>query len=157
MLQLCVVLLVIGVLAIILEMLMPGFDGFISGIVGVFALVTSAVIAVMFVPGGWFIVVLNVGILAFTVLAFFAYIRRKQLHGRMLLSDTLLEDTSHVNINDLMGKEGVATSALRPYGEVDFGGVRVEVSSCGGIIIERGAKVRVVEIQANKVIVNIIN
>ena len=154
MLQLCIILLVVGVLAILLEMLMPGFDSFISGIVGVLALAASVVLAVLFVDGGWLIVAINLGVIITAALMFIAFIRRKQFHGRMVLSDALSEDTPQINLNSLIGREGTATSALRPYGEAIFDGMRVEVSSCGGVIIERGTNIRVIDIQGNKVIVS---
>jgi len=156
MLQLCIILIVVGILAILLELMMPGFDSFISGVVGIVALVASSVLAVLFVSGGWFVVAFNLLIIAAATLIFLIYVRRKQLHGRIILSDALAEDTLQVNLYDLVGKEGTAVSFLRPYGEADFDGVRVEVSS-GGSMIERGAKIRVIEIKSNSVIVGAID
>ena len=154
MMQLSIILLVVGVLAILLELLMPGFDSFISGIVGVLALVASAVLATL--SGGLFLVGINVTILVLTGYFLYTYIRRKQLNGRIVLSDTLAEDLPPLDLSSLVGKEGKTITLLRPYGEVDFNGVRVEVSS-GGPMIERGARVKVVETQANKVIVSLLD
>ena len=156
MLQLCIFLLIVGVLAILLELLMPGFDGFISGIVGVLALVASAILAVIFVPGGWFLVAINLGVLGLATAVLFTYIKRKQLQGKIILSDALAEDLPPIDFAGLVGKEGKAVTLLRPYGEADFNGIRVEVSS-NGTMIERGSRVRVVETQANKVIVSLVD
>ena len=156
MLQLCIFLLVVGVLAIVLELIMPGFDSFISGIVGVLALVASAILAVLFVPNGLFFVGVNLTVLFLACYFFFTYIRRKQFNGKIVLSDTLAEDLPPLDIAILVGKEGKAVTLLRPYGEVDFNGVRVEVSS-NGPMIERGAMVKVVETQANKVVVSLVD
>jgi len=156
MLHLCIILIVIGILAIILELLMPGFDSFISGIIGVVALVASSVLAVLFVPGGWLVVALNFSVISFAAIMFSIFIRRKQIQGRIILSDALAEDTPHVNLLDLVGQEGKTISSLRPYGEAEFNGVRVEVRS-GGSIIQSGTQVRVIDIQANNVIVSAID
>ena len=151
--ELSIILLVVGILAILLELLMPGFDSFICGIVGILSLIASAVLAVMFVPGGWLIVGLNVTVLVLAAYFVVTYVRRKQLHGKIVLSENLAEDLPALDLSGLVGKEGKTVTLLRPYGEADFNGVRVEVSS-NGQMIERGAKVRVIETQANKVIVS---
>ena len=153
MLELCIILLVIGILAIVLEIIMPGFDSFISGIIGILALVASAIIAVLFVPGGWFFVGINATILALLLAFFFTFIKRKQYHGKIILSENLTEDLPAIDLSGLIGKEGKTTTILRPYGEADFDGIRIEVCA-GDSYIERGARVKVVETQSNKVIVS---
>ncbi|MCL2218188.1 MAG: hypothetical protein FWB91_14390 [Defluviitaleaceae bacterium] len=150
---LSIILLVVGVLAIVLELIMPGFDGFVSGVVGILALIASGILAIIFVDGGIFLVGVNLAVLGTATAIFFTYIRRKQLQGKIILSDALAEDLPPIDFAGLVGKEGKAVTLLRPYGEADFNGIRVEVSSIGGMI-ERGARVRVIETQANKVIVS---
>ncbi|MCL2577457.1 MAG: hypothetical protein FWE27_05330 [Defluviitaleaceae bacterium] len=154
MLELCIFLLVVGILAIVLELLMPGFDGFISGIIGILALVASAVLAV--IAGYWFFVALTVVTLAMLIFLLFTFIKRKQFHGKIMLTENLGEDLPQIDLSSLVGKEGKTMTILRPYGEADFGGIRVEVCS-NGSMIERGAKVKVIETQANKVIVSELN
>lgn len=156
MLQLCILLLVIGVLAIVLELIMPGYDGFIGGIVGVLSLVASAILAILFVPNGIFLVGVNLSVLGLACWIFFTYIRRNQFNGKIVLQDTLAEDLPALDFASLVGKEGKTLSIMRPYGEVDFNGIRVEASS-GGPMIERGARVKVVETQATKVVVNLVD
>ena len=154
MLELCIFLLVAGILAIVLELIMPGFDGFICGVIGILALVASAVLAV--IAGYWFFVALTVVVLATLVFLLFSFIRRKQFHGKIVLSENLSEDLPQIDLSGLVGKEGKTMTILRPYGEAEFGGVRIEVCSDGSMI-ERGAKIKVIETQANKVIVSEVN
>ncbi|MCL1862794.1 MAG: hypothetical protein FWF78_04420 [Defluviitaleaceae bacterium] len=156
MLELCIILLVIGIMAIVLELILPGFDSFVSGIVGILALVASAVLAVIYVPGGWFFVVLNSIVLGLSVFFLLTFIKRKQFHGRIMLSESLSEDLPVIDLSSLVGKEGKTTTILRPYGEADFNGVKVEVCASDSMI-ERGAYVRVVETKANKVVVALID
>jgi len=152
MLELCIILLVVGILAIFLEIIMPGFDSFVSGIIGILALVASAVLAVVFLDA-WFFVFVNSLILAFLLTFLIVFIKRKQFHGKIILNENLSEDEEAIDLSALVGREGVAVTALRPYGEADFGGgVRVEVCAPEAIVA-RGAKVRVVETLANKVVV----
>ena len=156
MLQLCIILLVIGILALVLELIMPGYDGFIGAIIGIAALVVSSVLAVLFVPWGWFFVGISVTVLLICSFFAYQYIRRGQLHGKVLLSDSLAEDLPRIDYSSLLGKEGKAVTLLRPGGEVDFNGTRVEVTT-GGQLVERGTTVRVVEAQSNKVVVSVVN
>ena len=153
---LCITLLVIGVLAILLELLMPGFDGFVSGIIGILALVASAIIAVLFIERAWVFVAINLAVLGVTTGIFYTFIKRKQLQGKIILADALAKPLPDVDYAGLLGKEGKTVTILRPYGEADFNGARVEVSS-GGPIINPGQKVRVVDVQATKVLVSEIN
>jgi len=156
MLQLCIILLVIGILALVLELIMPGYDGFIGAIIGIAALVVSSVLAVLFVPWGWFFVAISLTVLLICGFFAYQYIRRGQLHGKVLLSDSLAEDLPRIDYSSLLGKEGKAVTLLRPGGEVDFNGTRVEVTT-GGQMVERGTLVRVIEAQSNKVVVAVVN
>jgi len=156
MLQLCIILLVVGILALALELIMPGYDGFIGAVVGVAALIASAVLAVLFVNGGWWFVGINISVLLLCGAILFSYIRRGQLHGKVVLSDALAEDLPRIDYASLLGKEGKTITLLRPSGEVDFNGTRVEVTTGGGMV-ERGALVKVVDVQANKVLVSAVN
>lgn len=152
MLELCIILLVVGILAIFLEIIMPGFDSFISGIIGMLALVASALLAVVFLDA-WFFVGVNSMILAILLTFFIVFIKRKQFHGKIILNENLSEDEEAVDLSSLIGRDGVAVTALRPYGEADFGGgIRVEVCAPEAIVAS-GARVRVVETHANKVVV----
>jgi membrane-bound serine protease (ClpP class) len=156
MFALCVVLLVVGVLAILLELLMPGADAFIAGIVGLLSLVASAILALIYVDGAWLLVGLNVAVLATAVAVFFTLMRRKQFHGKIVLSDALSEDLPAVDLESLVGKIGKTMTLLRPYGEAEFGGVRVEVCS-DGTLVERGTNIKVKEVLQGKVIVSIVD
>ena len=150
---LAVALLIFGVLAILLEILMPGFDGFISGVVGILALIASAILAIFFIDGGVFLVAINLGIIGFASFMFFSLIKSKRLQGKIINNDTLVEAVPPLDYAALIGKEGKTVTALRPYGEADFGGIRTEVSSDGGTIIERGSRIKVMDVQGTKVIV----
>lgn len=152
----CVALMIGGVLAIVLELLMPGFDGFVSGIVGILALVAAGLLAILFVPGGWLLVLINLSVIALTTGLFFSFIRSKQLEGKIILNESLPEAVPDIDYPGLLGKEGRTVTLLRPYGEADFNGIRVEVSS-GGPAVGVGRAVKVVDVQGSKVVVEELN
>ena len=150
--QITILLLIIGVLAIVLELIMPGFDSFISGIVGVLALIASAVLAVIFIEHGWIFVVANTGILAISVFALVKVLQRKKNLSQIILSENLNVHTSTVNLSQLIGKKGKTTTALRPYGEAVIDGQTIEVRS-NGEMLESGTTVKVTDTSSNKVYV----
>ena len=149
MVQLCIALLVIGIVFLLVEMWMPGMEVF--AITGLISLAVSAVLAVLFVPNGWFIVAGIVAIVGGFLYFMYRFMKRKQLQGVLILSETLQE--LHVDdVSQLVGREGMAVTALRPSGEADFNGVRLEVSS-NGLLVNANTKIKVIDTEARKIIV----
>jgi len=155
MLQLCIILLVVGVLALLLEVIMPGYDGFIGAVIGILALVASAILAVVFVPHGWIFVAVNLSVIVLCVYFGLMYIKRQQLNGKIVLKEALAEDLPGVDYEGLVGKEGKTITRLRPSGEVDFNGTRVEVTTLD-TMVERGALVKVTEATPSRVVVSVV-
>ena len=153
MLQICIFLLVVGILALALEVIMPGYDGFIGGVVGVLSLITASILAVMFVPGGWWVVAVSAGVLVVCAYLAQLYIRRGQLHGKVVLTEALAEDLPRLDLSGLVGKEGRAVTRLGPYGDADFNGTKVTVTTGGVQMLPAGTRVKVVEANDQRVLV----
>ena len=155
MVQIVAALIVVGIIAVLIEMLAPGFDGFFFGIVGILALVAAGVLAVIYIPFGWVVVVGQVVVLGLMWHFVFSFIRRKQLGGKIIMNDTLAEDTPQFgNLSEIIGKEGTTATVMKPFGEVEFSGTRMQATS-DGPMLERGVKVRVVDVKpGNKVVVS---
>ena len=152
MVHLCIILLVLGIIFLLMEMWLPGIEYF--AIFGLIALAISAVLAILHVDNGWIIVVGQIIVVACFLTYTFRYMKRKQLQGKLILSETL-DSPSALDLSGFLGKEGKAVTLLRPYGEVDFNGIRIQVSS-NGPMIDKGTNVRVIETQSNKIIVSAI-
>ena len=151
MVTLAVVLLVIAIILFAVEVFIPGFGVF--GITGVILAVFSCVLTVLYVPFGAFIVLGEALFLGAAVYSLFQYITKKQLHGKLILEESL--DYENQEIGDpesFMGKEGMALTALRPFGTVDFNGVTMEVTSIGPYINE-GSRVKVTGATKQKITV----
>ena len=151
---LVVVLVALGVLAIFLELLMPGWDSYIGVFVGIAAFGIAAAVAVITIDNAMFFVGALVALLVVGGYGMYFFIKRRQLHGSIILTD--VDDAPQIDVSGFMGMEGKALTLLRPVGEVDFNGVRMQVSSTGQFI-EKGTKVRVTEAQANRIIVAAVN
>jgi len=149
MVQLCIALLILGIIFLLLEMWLPGMEFF--ALAGIGSLIISAVLAVMFVPNGWFIVAGQGVIVAGFLAHMYRFMKRKQLKGKLILSDNL-DAPGTKDVNYLVGREGKAISALRPYGEADFNGTILEVASYGPMVT-KGTKLKVMAIEAGKIIV----
>ena len=67
-----------------------------------------------------------------------------------------VDEAPQVDVSSFVGKEGKAITLLKPYGDVDFNGVRMQVSSYGPFI-DKGTKVRVIETQGSKIIVRAVD
>ena len=147
---LVIALVVVGVLAILLELLMPGWDSYIGVFVGIAAFVVAACIAAIALEGGVFFVGALIALLLVGGYGLYFFIKKRQMHGGMILTE--VDDAPQVDFSGFLGKEGKAVTLLKPVGDVDFNGVRVQASS-NGPFIEKGTMVRVTETQANKIIV----
>ncbi len=66
--------------------------------------------------------------------------------------DTLATAPSNIELEQLRGRYGRTISALRPSGVTDFDGRRVDTIS-EGLLIEAGAWVKCVDVQAGRVVV----
>ena len=133
---------VIGSGLIIVEAFIPGFG--IAGISGVILEIVAlyccwqlhGIVPALLALAG---ILLLVG-----VAVFLSY--RSAMNGRLSRSHLVLKDTEEAAADskqDLwIGKEGTAVTALRPAGQIEIGGTRLNAASTGDFI-EKGAPVLV--------------
>ena len=149
MVELTIALLVIGIVFLLLEMWLTGVEFF--AIIGLICLAVSAVMAVLFVTNGWLIVAGQVVIIAFFIRYMYNFMKRKQLQGKLILSENL-EAPLPEDYSKFLGQVGKTTTLLKPFGEADFSGTLLQVSSNGPMVSE-GTKVRIIEAQPSKIVV----
>jgi membrane-bound serine protease (ClpP class) len=148
---LCVALILLGVICLIAEIFIPDFG--VLGITGIVCLVISAVLAVLYVPMGWVMVTAEIVLLAGFFYFVYTFIKKKQLQGNLIMSEALnVEVPELTNLDDFVGKVGVAVTTLRPAGEIAFDGLRFE-SASEGKLVEKGTAVRVVKVLNGRLIV----
>ncbi|MCL2699247.1 MAG: hypothetical protein FWE68_02955 [Defluviitaleaceae bacterium] len=150
-----IILLILGTILICIEMFLPGFG--ICGIAGTALVIASGAITIATVPYGLFIVLAQVSAVAIVIYAAFVYAKRKQLHSKIILDETLAEDVNPIGgLEFFLGKEGVTRTPLRPFGEGVFNGASLQVVSDGSYIPEN-TRVKVTSVDGQRVLVAPVN
>lgn len=137
---------VVGLVLIFAEILLPGA---IMGILG-FGLVVGAIYVGLKESRGLGVTLLVLGTLTVPVfVALWYHVLSKKFAVRSTLKDAF---SAASGLDELIGKEGVAITSLRPAGAAEVGGKRVDVVT-DGEMIDKGTRVEVVEVEGNRVVV----
>lgn len=154
-----IVCFVLGIGLLIMEALMPGFG--IAGFSGI-ALEVVALVLTWQQHGtmatlGMLLIVLSV--LAIAISTSLHSLTKGKLSksskSSIVNSHTESTDAGYRSAEDMqvfLGREGTATTALRPTGLGEFDGVRLNVVSEGDFI-ENGTKIRVTQIEGSRIVV----
>ena len=154
MLQLYVTCLLLGIILLGAEIYVPGG---VLGVMGAIFLVAAIIIGYrveVFHPHGGTIsaiIILLAGTGGF--LFWLHFFPRSSVGRRLSLQDdgkSFRGDNLH--LSSLMNAEGVTLTTLRPAGEAKLGDERVDVVADGSFI-EKGARVRVINVSGNRVVV----
>ena len=147
--MLATVLMVLAIIFAFIEMFIPGF-----GIFGVAALLLFTISSVLFILNVWWgiFVVLAVALLLFAILMYAIQAAKKS--DDFFHTESLKEDEESVKLpENYVGKEGVATTPLKPFGFANIEGELMQVCSEGGKYVETGEKITVIGISDNNVVV----
>ncbi len=152
-----------GIILIVLEVfVIPGFG--LAGILGTVSLIMGVLLSRLAPHGapGDLTAALGVMLGAFglTLLLFFLLVRylpaARWMHGIVLNESQRHEEGFHADQHEdlqLMGKVGKAYTDLRPAGTIEIGGTRFDAITPGDYI-DKGTAIRVVEIEANRIVVD---
>jgi len=146
----------LGIGFLILEAFMPGFGA--PGITGIVLEVITLVLTwnahgPMATLGLLLIVLATLAIAISTSLRSLS--KGKLRNSKLVLSETESNEAGYRSAEDMnvfVGREGTATSVLRPTGIADFDGVRLNVSSEGDFV-QAGTKVRIISVEGQKILV----
>ncbi len=151
-----IVCFVLGIGLLIVEALMPGFG--IAGFSGI-ALEVVALVLTWQQHGtmatlGMLLIVLSVLAIAIST-SLHSLTKGKLSKSSIVNSHTESTDAGYRSAEDMqvfLGREGTATTALRPTGLGEFDGIRLNVVSEGDFI-ENGTKIRVTQIEGSRIVV----
>ena len=147
-----VLLFVVGIVLLVIELHMPGFGVF--GVLGVIVLIVDVFITAKTFTQG----LIMTAVLFVIVVVLMAVLASFASKGRLPKGLTLKESTSAElgfsgaeDMKYLIGKTGMAVTVLRPVGNVDFDGVRLDVVTGANIL--RAAPRGVIEVEGNRIVV----
>jgi membrane-bound serine protease (ClpP class) len=148
-----IILFVAGIILILSEFFLPGG---IMGILGVLLIVASTVTGVIAYPEYALLIVVGeiLGLVSGILFGLFL-ITKTRLQDALVLGDTLSADDGYTGPAQdpaLVGKIGVAHTALRPAGTVMLDDARIDAVS-DGTFIDMGSKVRVIQVEGYRVVV----
>jgi membrane-bound ClpP family serine protease len=155
-LTLAYALIVLGIILLAAELFIPSFGVLTALSIG--AMVVGIAITFAHDTSTGVVTLIGVFVVVPAVMAFvFRYAPRTAFGRRLFLSgpqedETVANMPGNLELEQLRGRYGRTTSALRPAGVVDFDGRRVDVLS-EGALIEPGQWVRCIDVKAGKVIV----
>lgn len=148
-----IILLVIGIILIIVELFVPG------GIVGLIGV--AAILGSLFMSGydiGQMSISISIAFLVAVIASVILYRRiglDKGVFRHIILKESTSTELGYVsstNRLELIGKEGVALTPLRPSGIAEFEGERIDVVS-EGRFISKDSPVIVVKVEGARVVV----
>ena len=149
--QMFFIFLAAGVLLLGAELFIPG--GFI-GAVGALCLVAAIVMGFKAFPEHGMAIAVGIFFLGIASIVIWLTVFPKTKFGQKLSIARELSDSKATNpgLADLLGKEGVALSSLRPGGYAEIDGERIDVITKGEMI-DKDAPLVVVEVEGNRVVV----
>jgi len=148
-----IVLLLAGFVLVGIEMAVPGFG--LPGISGIISLVLGIILLADSVSAGIIMAIIVIVILGIMFAVAMSLLSSKKMKSPIVLREDVKGEQGFLESSDLeylIGKEGVATTDLRPAGKGMFDGIEFDILS-GGSYIGKGNKIRICKIKDNKLIV----
>lgn len=147
-------LFILGVVLLLIEIfLIPGFG--LTGISGIILIFVSIFLTL----GGGTKALYSIGVVAVILLISFIILLilfpRIPIWKKLGLKEILETEkgyTAYAKLEELIGKEGVVLTTLRPSGTIEIEGKRYDAISLGEFI-EKGKKIKVIRIEGGKIIV----
>ena len=148
-----ILLLVVGFILVGVEMIIPGFGA--PGIIGGVCLLGGIFCTANDVEQGLTITVIVVILLAVMFAVILSLFHMKKIKLPIVLQEELKAEKGYLSASDLeylVGKEGTASTDLRPAGKCNIDGVEFDVRS-EGRYIAKGSEVRIIRVQGNTLII----
>ncbi|MBH1939637.1 serine protease [Mobilitalea sibirica] len=150
-----VILLIAGFILVGIEMVVPGFS--FPGISGIICLIIGIfLVSDTFVEGAVMTIVV-LAILGLMLAIIVGLLSKGKIKSPIILKEDQKKDKGFISSSDLnylLGKEGFATSDLRPSGSGNFDGIELDVIS-EGKYITKGTQLIIHKVQGSKLIVKV--
>lgn len=148
-----IVLLIAGFILIGIELSMPGF-GF-PGISGILSIIIGIVLMAETVSDGIVMAIVSIIIVCIMLAVAMTIFSSKKMKAPIVLDEDVKGEHGFLNSSDLeylIGKEGTASTDLRPAGKGNFDGIDFDILS-EGQYIEKGTAIKISKVRDNKLMV----
>jgi len=148
-----IVLLLAGFILVGIEMAVPGFG--LPGISGIISLVLGIIFMADSVSEGIVMAIIVIVILGIMLAVAMAILSSKKIKSPIVLNSDVKGEQGFLEASDLeylVGKEGTATTDLRPAGKGRFDEIDFDIVSDGSYIV-KGNKIVICKIKDNKLVV----
>ncbi len=139
---------------VIFEMFYPGFG--VPGISGSLLLFLGVVFLAKNVVEAIIMIIIILAVLGIVLAVVLRSAKSGMLSRNVVLSDSLSRESGFSGTEDLqsyVGREGFATTTLRPAGTAEFDGEKMDVVSQSEFI-PKGTKVRVIKVEGRRMVVD---
>ena len=146
-------LFILGIVLLIIEIIVPGFG--LPGISGILFVLIGIVLAMDSFANA--ILSISIAIIITTIVGIMLVKRgfKSQLFNSIVLNNQTNKEKGYLSSEadeNLISKEGIAVSELRPSGFIDIDGKRIDALSDEGYI-PKGTAVKIVKIEGSKIFV----
>ena len=148
-----VLLLVIGFILVVVEMYVPGFG--VPGITGIACLIAGVIMKANSALEALIMAIVIIALLCVALSISIHSVSKGRLAKSKLVLHETATDAASIGETDLkyyLGREGTATTVLRPAGMGEFDGVKLNVVSDGDFIADHRF-VRVERVEGNRIVV----
>lgn len=148
-----VLLLVVGFILVVVEMYVPGFG--VPGITGIACLIAGVIMKANSALEALIMAIVIIALLCVALSISIHSVSKGRLAKSKLVLHETATDAASIGETDLkyyLGREGTATTVLRPAGMGEFDGVKLNVVS-DGEFIAAGEKVLVTSVEGNRIVV----
>ena len=138
-----------------LELLViPGFG--IVGILGILGILTSIILSFENYTQAVWVLIAAFAFTALAVKLLWKKLRKSPIMKKIILESALDEERGFTiaspEVKSLVGKTGTTSTVMRPSGLVEIEGQRYTAQTPGDFL-EKGTKIRVIEVRANRIVV----
>lgn len=144
---------ILGFILLVIEMFHPGFGA--PGITGLILLLVGVILSARTVLEAIIMIIVILALLGIALSFVLNSATKGFLSKKLILLQTSKKEFGYIGTEDLsyfLGKEGVATSILRPAGTASFDGIKLDVVS-EGEFIAKDMKIKVVKVEGRRIVV----
>lgn len=149
------ILLIAGFILIGVELTAPGIS--VPGIIGTICLIISVILTADTIAEGVAMTIIILAILGIMLGIMLWLLAKGKLVKPIILTNEMNKADGYISSSDLeylLGKEGVATTDLRPSGIGSFDGVNFDVVSDGQYVV-KGTPIIIYKVQGSKLVVKV--